>query len=137
MSGGKGSTFENDVLKLTLNGTAFSWNSNTNLYVSLHNGALTSASNQTTNETSYTGYARYALSRTSSGFTVSGGSATLTSAISFGACTGGTDTLTYFAIGTASSGTGEVLYWGPISPTISVANGVTPQLTTGTTITES
>ena len=60
----------------------------------------------------------------------------LASTVSFPACTGGTATAAYFAVGTASSGTGEILHTGPLSPTINISTGVTPQLTTGTTITE-
>ena len=64
-------------------------------------------------------------------------SVALTAAVNFPKATGGSETETYFSIGTASSGTGKILHAGPISPTINVSNGVTPQLTTGTTITES
>ena len=37
---------------------------------------------------------------------------------------------------TASSGTGKLLYSGAISPSIVCGNGVTPQLTTSTSISE-
>src|SRR6202000_2694192 len=89
---------------------------------------------QTTSEAAYTGYARVAVARTSSGFTVSGANVTLTSQVNFPAATGGSETETYFSVGTASSGAGEVLYFGPITPSIIVSNGVTPQLTTATSI---
>jgi hypothetical protein len=38
--------------------------------------------------------------------------------------------------GTAASGTGKLLYFGTITPNIVVGNGVTPQLTTASVITE-
>lgn len=139
----KGDTFENDLLKLLFNATAIgnladnaATSPLTNLYLSLHTADPGEAGNQTTNETSYGAYARQAVPRTSSGFTVSGSSVTLTSAVSFPACTSGTATITHFAIGTASSGTGKILYSGTVSPNISVSSGITPQLTVGTTITE-
>ena len=205
----KGQVFANDVLALTYNSTAFSWNANTNLYLSLHTADPTPGGNQSSNEVSYTGYARASQARSSGGFTVSevtgtgssctisgyvltvGGSVTgtwqvgqvvsgasvpantiieslgsgtggagtynlsttsaislgeamtgycaqivLASTVSFPACTGGTATATNFAIGTASSGAGELLHTGTLSPTINISTGVTPQLTTGTTITE-
>lgn len=109
----------------------------TNLYLSLHTSDPTAAGNQTSNEVAYTSYARAAVARSASGWTVSTNSATLTSAISFPACTGSSATANYLGVGTASSGAGNLLYAGPISPSISISSGVTPQLTTGTTITES
>jgi hypothetical protein len=139
----KGATFNNDLLKLIFNGTAIADIAEddtssplTNLYVSLHTGTLTASSNQTTTEAAYTDYARVAVARTSGGWTVSTNTVVPAATISFPAASGGSETETYFGIGTASSGTGKLLYWGPISPTIAVSTGVTPQLTTGTTITE-
>lgn len=140
----KGSTFDNDFLKLIFNATAIAnladnaaSSPNTNLYVSLHTADPTSSGNQTSNETSYTSYARVAVSRSGSGWTVTGNSVSPAAIISFPACTGGTATITHFAVGTASSGTGKILYTGTVSPNIAVSSGVTPQLTTSSTITES
>jgi hypothetical protein len=59
-----------------------------------------------------------------------------TAEIPFPEATGGTNTITHFAVGTASSGTGKVLYKGTVTPNISVSTGVTPILTVGSTITE-
>jgi hypothetical protein len=139
----KGSTFDNDILKLIFNGTAIANIADnaasspfTNLYVSLHTSSPLVGGSQTTNEAAYTSYARVAVTRNSSGWTVSGSSVTLTSTISFPTATGGSETETFFSVGTASTGTGKVLYFGAISPTIAVTNGVTPQLTTSTAITE-
>lgn len=138
----KSSTFDNQLLQLIFNAvtiTGIASNSGsplTSLYLALHTASPAVGGSQTTSEAAYTGYARVAVARTSSGFTVSGSSVTLTSAVSFPAATGGSETETYFSVGTAASGAGEILYFGPISPTIAVSNGVTPQLTTGTTITE-
>jgi hypothetical protein len=78
-----------------------------------------------------------AVARSTSGWTVSGNSVNPAATISWPACTGGTATATNFGIGTASTGTGELLYSGTISPNIAIASGVTPQLTTATSITES
>lgn len=139
----KGGTFNNDLLKLIFNGTAIADIAEndtssplTNLYVSLHTGTLDSSSNQTTSEAAYTDYARVAVSRDSGGWTVSTNTVVPAATISFPAASGGSETETYFGVGTASSGTGKLLYWGPISPNIVVSASVTPQLTTGTTITE-
>ena len=106
------------------------------LYVSLHTSDPGEAGDQTTNETSYTSYARVAVARSGSGWTVTNNSVSPAANIDFPACTGGTATITHFGIGTASSSTGVLLYSGTVSPNISVSTGVTPRLTTATAITE-
>jgi hypothetical protein len=139
----KGNTFENDLLKLIFNATAIANIADnaaasplTNLYVSLHTADPGEAGDQTTSEISYTGYARVAVARTSGGFTVTNNSVSPVANIDFGQCSAGSGTASYWAVGTASSGTGKVLYSGAISPTISVSSGVTPRLTTSSTVTE-
>lgn len=141
---GKSATLDNGLLALIFNATAITGLAQnnatspvTNLYVSLHTADPTSAGNQTSNEATYTSYARVAVSRTTAGWTVTGNSVSPASTISFPACTGGTNTITFVGIGTAATGAGTLLYSGPITPNISVASGVTPQLTTATTVTES
>lgn len=140
---GKGDTFENDWLKLVFNAVAIANMADnaassplTNLYVSLHTGDPGETGNQTTSEATYTSYARVAVARSGSGWTVTNNSVSPAATISFPAATGGTNTITHFAVGTASSSTGKILYSGTVSPNISVSNGVTPQLTTSTAITE-
>lgn len=140
----KGNTFENDILKLVFNATAIaniadnaSSSPLTNLYVGLHTADPGEAGDQTTSEISYTGYARVAVARTSSGWTVTNNSVSPNSDVTFGAMTAGSGgTATHASIGTASSGTGKLLYSGSLSPTIAVSNGVTPIIKAGSTITE-
>lgn len=139
----KGNTYENDILALIFNATAIANIADnaasaplTNLYVSLHTADPGEAGDQTTNECAYTSYARVAVARTSGGWTITANSASPTSTISFPAATGGTETATYFGIGTASTGTGKLLYSGPVTPNIAISSGVTPQLTTSSTVTE-
>lgn len=141
---GKGATFSNDWLKLIFNATAIAnicdnaaSSPLTNLYVALHTADPTSAGNQSTSEATYTGYARVAVARSSGGWTVTTNSVSPAGTISFPACTGGTNTITNFSIGVASSGASKILYSGTVTPNISVASGVTPQLTTASTVTES
>jgi hypothetical protein len=139
----KGATFDNDILNLIFNGTSIA-NLADNaaasplavLYVALHTADPTTAGNQSSNEISYTGYNRIAVNRNSGGWTVSGNSVSPAATIAFGACTGGSGTASYLSIGTASSGTGKILWYGALSPTIAVANGVTPQITATSTVTE-
>lgn len=138
----KGSTFDNDLLKLIFNATAIANLADnaasgplTVLYVSLHT-ATPAGGNQTTSEAAYGSYARISVARTSGGWTVTANSVSPAAAITFAAASSGSETETFFGVGTASSGTGKLLYYGPISPTIAVTTGVTPQLTTATAITE-
>jgi hypothetical protein len=144
MAGGKANTFDNDLLKLIFNGTAIANIADnaassplTNFYASLHTADPGVGGNQTTSEAAYTSYARQAVARTSAGFTVSGSSVTLTASVVFPTATGGSETETFAAFGTVSTGTGKILYRGPITPSLAVSTGTAPQLTVGTTVTES
>ena len=139
----KGNTFENDWMKLIFNATAIANIADnaatsplTNLYVSLHTADPGEAGDQTTSEATYTSYARVAVARTSGGWTVTNNSVSPVADISFPAATGGTNTITYFGVGTASTLAGKLLYSGAVSPSISVSSGVTPKITTASTITE-
>ena len=140
-----GNTFENDLMLLIFNATAIANIADdaassplTNLYVSLHTADPGEAGDQTTSEISYTGYARVAVARSSGGWTVTSNSVSPVSAITFPASTGGTGgTVTHFAVGTAASGTGKILFGSgcTVTPNIVVSSGVTPSLTTATAIT--
>jgi hypothetical protein len=139
----KSNAFENSLLKLIFNATAIANLADnaatsplTNLYVSLHTADPGEAGDQSTSEATYTGYARVAVLRTTGGWTVTNNSVSPVANIDFANCTGGTNTITYFGVGTASTGAGVLYYSGTVSPSISVSSGVTPRLTTASTITE-
>lgn len=139
----KGNNWENDLLKLLFTATAIANIADnaassplTNLYVTLHTADPGETGDQTTSEATYTSYARVAVARSGSGFTVTANSVSPAADISFPAATGGTNTITHFGIGTASSSTGKLLYSGTVTPNIAVSSGVTPKLTTASTITE-
>ena len=139
----KGNTWENDFIKLTFQATAIANIADnaataplTNLFVSLHTADPGEAGSQTTSECAYTSYARVAVARTSGGWTVTNNSVSPAANIDFPQATGGSETATHFAVGTAVSGAGKLLYSGTITPTIAIANGVTPRLTTSSAITE-
>ena len=79
-----------------------------------------------------------AVARSSGGWTVTSNSVSPVAAITFPASTGGTGgTVTHFAVGTAASGTGKILFGSgcTVTPNIVVSSGVTPSLTTATAIT--
>lgn len=142
----KGDTFENELLlhifnnsDIALIGDATGLRGSTtagSLHVSLHTADPGEAGDQTTSETSYGSYARVAVARSGAGWTVTGNSVSPAANIDFAAATSGTPTLTHFAVGTAASGAGKILYKGAITPNIVIANGVIPRLTTATAITE-
>lgn len=131
-----------DWLKLILNATAIaniadnaSASPLTNIYVSLHTSTPGTSGTQTTNECAYTSYGRVAVARTSGGWTITNNAAVPVATITFPAATGGSETATFMGIGSASSGAGVLYWYGAISPTIAISSGVTPSLTTATTIT--
>lgn len=143
----KSNTFENDLLLLLFNNTNIAnigdatgvrgSSAAGSLYLSLHTADPGETGDQTTSEIAYTGYARVAVARSGAGFTVSGASVTLAADNDFGQMTAGAGgTVTHFAIGSASSGTGKILYSGTVSPNIAVANGVIPRLKAATSVTE-
>lgn len=118
-----------DVTGLRGSTTAGSW------HVSLHTADPGEAGNQTTSEISYTGYARVAVARSSAGWTVTGASVVPDANIDFGAMTGGAGgTVTHFGIGTDASGVGNLIFKGTVTPNIVTTTGVTPRLTTATSV---
>ncbi len=133
-----GNTFENDLAKLIFNATAIANIADnaassplTNLYVSLHTADPGEAGDATTSEATYTSYARVAVTRNSGGFTVSSNTVTNTAATTFPACTGGSNTVTYFAISVASSGAAKILGSGALTASLAVSSGITPQFAAG------
>lgn len=139
----KGNTFENDLLKLIFNATAIANIADNaassplaNLFVALHTADPGEAGDQTTNEIAYTSYARVTVARTSGGWTVTTNSVSPVAAITFPAGTGGSGTATHASIGVVVSGASKILYSGTVTPNIVCGSGVTPSLTTASTITE-
>lgn len=135
----KSTTFCNDLLGLVFNAAAIANIADnagsspaTNLYVSLHTADPGVGGSQTNNETAYTNYARVAVARTTSGWAAPSSSATSNAAlIQFAQCGVTGATITHVAIGTASSGSGKVLYAGALSSSLAVANGIQPQFSAG------
>jgi hypothetical protein len=100
-------------------------------YISLHSADPGEAGNQSTNEISYTGYARVAVNRTAGGWTRTVSTIANTALVQFGQCTGGTATATHFGIGTDSSGAGNLLLKGALNASLSISNGIQPQFAAG------
>ncbi len=139
----KSNAYETDLLGLLFNGTAIPNIADnagasplTNLFVALHTADPGEAGNQSTNEANYTGYNRVTVARSGAGWVVSGDTVNPAAAIDFPAATGGTNTITHFSIGVATSGATKILYSGVVTPNIAVSNGVTPSLTASSNVTE-
>src|SRR5262245_38504372 len=141
----KSDTFENDFLKLTFNGTPIAGIADNaasgalaNFYVAAHTADPADAGGQTTSEVAYTGYARKAVVRTSSGWTVSGSTVSLVADATWGSCTASppANPITHWSVGKVSSGAGTILYSGPLDSPITVGVGDEPMLGAGSTITE-
>lgn len=99
------------------------------IYVALSTGTLSATSTQSTTEAAYTSYARQGVVRSSSGWTKSGSSPTQvanTAAVTFPACTGGSETENYFSTGQEVSGAGEVYWYGALTASLAVSSGITP-----------
>jgi hypothetical protein len=138
---GKSNSMENGMLLLFFNNTDFAnigdagglQNSAVagSLYVSLHTADPGEAGSQTTNEANYTSYARVAVARSGAGWTVATNTVTNTAAVTFPACTGGTNTITHFGIGTDLAGAGTLLYSGELTAPLAVSSGITPNFPTG------
>lgn len=140
----KSDFLENALLKLIFNATAIANIADnaaasplTNLFWALHTADPGDAGTQATSEATYTGYARVSVARTTGGMTASTvGSTSPVANIDFPACTAGANTIPFASVGIASSGATSILYSGTVTPNIAVVNGVTPRLTTASTITE-
>jgi len=136
--------FENSLLLLLFNNTNIAnigdatglRGSSTagSLFVALHTADPGEAGDQTTSEATYTGYARVAVARSGAGFTVSGTAPTQVAnaaAVGFPACTAGSNTVTYFSIGVATSGASVILVSGALTASLAVSNGITPSFAIG------
>lgn len=138
---GFGDTFENEVLNLIFKAQAIANIADnaasaplTNLFCALHTADPGEAGTQSTSEATYTGYARVSVAR-GAGWTVTANSVSPAANITFPLATAGTNTITHWSVGVASSGATKILFSGPVSPTINVSNGTQPVITTASTIT--
>lgn len=106
-----------------------------NIYIALHTADPGQAGTEATNEVAYTGYARVAVVRSSSGWVLTGNTINPAATINWPTGTGGSGTAAFWSTGVAASGATSIINSGPISPPIVCGAGVTPQLTTATNIT--
>jgi hypothetical protein len=98
-------------------------------YIALFTADPTDAGTQT-NEANYTGYARVAVARTTSGWTVSSDTVDNDSAITFPECTGGSNTVTHLGVMDAST-SGNMIIHGALSSSLAISSGITPNIPAG------
>lgn len=110
------------------------------VYIAFHTADPTPSGNQSINEVTvgeYNTYARVALARSNSAWTVTSNSASPVADILFPLCTGGTGTtVTHWSIGTQVSGATPMLYSGVVAPNIPILPGIRPRLTNASVIVE-
>ena len=118
-----------DTLSANLQGTDPSWRANVNRYVAFHTADPGVGGTQSTNETAYTGYVRQPIPI--GGWSGAGASRSNTSLIQFPQCGVTGSVITHVSIGTLVSGAGQILYSGPLSSPLTVANLIQPQFSPG------
>jgi hypothetical protein len=135
-------TTENAILNLIFSATAWAnyadnaaSSPETNIHVGLHTGDPGDAGTMSTSEAAYTSYARVNVARSTGWTTSSSGSVSPAATVAFPAGTGGSGTVSYFSTGKTGGGAAAILYSGTVTPNIVTGDGVTPQLSTSTTIT--
>ena len=110
-----------------------------NLYVALHTADPGEAGVQTTSEVAFTGYARTAVARSSSAWSLSGTSPTQVAnaaAVSFpqGPAAMTPQVATHFSIGRAASGTGEIVLSAALNQSLTISQGITATFDAGTLV---
>ena len=126
-----GNATETDINAKIFKNTALPFDAITDLYLALHTADPGEAGSQTTNEATYTSYARVAVARSAVGWTVSGATVESAALVQFVTCSGGSNTITHVSIGTVSSGAGQILVSGALSSSLSVSTGIQPQFSAG------
>lgn len=133
----KSNTTENDTLDAILRGVDPSWRSNSNRYIALYTADPGEAGSATTNEATYTNYARVSVTASTGFSAASGGSSSNTAQITFPQCGASGNTVTHVGIVTTASGAGQILYSGALNSSLAVSLNITPLFAaSGLTITE-
>lgn len=128
----------NDALNYNLRNVAPSWGGSGTLYVSGHTGAVGLGGTAVTNELTYTGYVRFAVTRSAGGaFTAAAAAASSNNGlINLGLCTGGTlpETMTHVSIVDSASGAGNVIYTGALASSLVININTKPEFDIGTLV---
>jgi hypothetical protein len=137
----KSTTFANNIVDLVLNAVAIADIAEndtssplTNTYLALYTGTLTTTDNPTTNEATYGGYARIAMSRAAfAAWTAAAlGISEIVADAIFPTCTAGSDLITCVKLVTTPSGAGKVLYAGQLISDRTIIVDRIPRFVAGT-----
>lgn len=103
-----------------------------NFYIAAHTASPGAAGNQSTNECTYSGYARVAVARSASGFTVSNASVSNAGVIQLPQNTGGSpQTITHISVGFQNSGAGMIFRYAALATPYVVQPNTTPEIAIG------
>ena len=123
----KGTSTANDTINALLRAVDPAWRSGATRYVGLHTATPGAGGDQTTNEATFGAYARVAVTAATGFSAASGGATANTALIQFPECTSGSNTVTYVSIGTASSGAGQLIYFGALTSSRDISTGIQAQ----------
>lgn len=118
-------TTEAAALDVFLRGTDPAYRAGATQYLALFSGDPGETASLAA-EATYTGYARVALTKTSS-WTGSASPYTNTNLIQFPACTAGSTAATHFAVVDTASGAVAMMISGALSSTLNISAGIQPQ----------
>jgi hypothetical protein len=125
VAGGMSTYLANKLLDLVLRNQAYS---QPTIYAALATTTIVDSDNQAAmDEADYTGYDQVAVSSWDAAVA---GVADNTSTFSFGACTGGSNTVTDGALLDGDSGA-NILFYGALASSLAVTTGVTPRFPAG------
>jgi hypothetical protein len=141
-----GSTLEGQLLNMLLAGKTIANISATAgatvTWCALHTADPSSGTGQNQTEVSsatFPAYARTSVDRSTGGWTVTGsGPATASPVATIGfpqLTSTSTGTASFWSVGTSSSGAGQIIASGTLTPNIQLGQNVTPQVTTGSSVT--
>jgi len=143
--GSKSNSLENQFLLLMLNNTDIANVGDVSgikgstvvgdLYLRLYTDAIVVDESTIGTECAYTGYVQYgvAVARTAGGWAIVANSVSNAAAVTFGACSAGSETIRYFSIWKTNVDETEAnrLWWGQLGSDLAVSTGVTPSFAIG------
>jgi hypothetical protein len=108
----------------------------TNIVIALHTADPGDGGTMSTSESAYTNYVRVNVARSTGFSAASGGSTSPAANIDFASSGAAGTTITHFSTGKSGGGAAAILFSGTVTPNIAIgAAGITPRLTTASTIT--
>lgn len=120
---------KNTVLKTILQGVDPSWRASTTQYVMLLTGDPGDSGSLAV-EANFTGYVRVAVDKATT-WTDGGSRFTNAIPVQFGACSGGSNDVTHFAVVDTPSGAVSLMVPGALESMLSVIPGVSPRFEVG------